>query len=126
MNSTRYTGAILAAGSGARMLPFSEKYPKPLLPVCNKPLIQHQIEIMRSVGITDIVILVGHKGFEISKVLGDGGSLGVSLRYVEQTSALGIAHAVGRLEPHISQPFLLFLGDIYFIEKNIAEMFERF
>src|SRR5262245_35355956 len=115
MVTSKYCGAILAGGRGSRMQPFSERYPKPLLPVCNKPLILHQIEIMRSVGIRQIVILIGHKGFELSKTLGDGSQFGVTIRYVEQGSALGIAHAVGRLEREINQPFLLFLGDIFFV-----------
>lgn len=118
-----YTGVILAAGRGSRMYPFSDSYPKPILPVCNKPLIAYQIELMRSLGITDIVILIGHKGFEIAKVLGDGRDLGVRLRYVEQTSTLGIAHAVGRLEPHIDRPFLMFLGDIFFVPGDVSQMF---
>ena len=122
----QYTGAILAAGRGTRIAPFSENWPKPLLPVCNQPLIEHQIEIMKQVGITDIVILVGHKGYEIARRLGDGRQLGVNLRYAEQTSSLGIAHATGRLEAHIKTPFLMFLGDIFFITENIENMFTQF
>jgi glucose-1-phosphate thymidylyltransferase len=124
--ASKYMGAILAAGRGTRMAPFSDSYPKPILPICNKPLIAHQIEIMKSLGITDIVVLVGHKGYEIARVLGNGESLGVSLRYVEQTGMLGIAHAVGRLEPHIDRPFLLFLGDIFFVGADLPQMFARF
>ncbi len=119
-------GAILAAGRGSRMAPFSESHPKPLLPICNRPLIEYQISIMRSLGITDIAVLVGHKGFEISKVLGDGSALGVRIRYVEQTQPLGIAHGVGRLEPVIDRPFLLFLGDIFFLPGDIGEMLRIF
>ena len=121
-----YCGAILAAGRGSRMQPFSERHPKPLLPVCNRPMIVHQIETMRAIGIRRIVVLIGHKGYEISKVLGDGSQFGVELQYVEQTATLGIAHAVGRLEPEIREPFLLFLGDIYFVPDRIERMFELF
>lgn len=124
--ASHYLGAILAAGRGTRMAPFSDSYPKPILPICNRPLIEHQIEIMRSIGVTDIVILVGHKGYEIARVLGDGHALGVSLRYVEQTGMLGIAHAVGRLEPHVDRPFLLFLGDIFFVPADLSRMFMLF
>jgi dTDP-glucose pyrophosphorylase len=125
-DAKNYVGVILAAGRGRRMAPFSDNYPKPLLPVCNKPIIQHHIEILKDLGITDLVILVGHRGFQISKVLGDGTNMGVSLRYVEQTSALGIAHAVGRLEPHIDRPFLLLLGDIFFVPGDLRQMFTLF
>jgi dTDP-glucose pyrophosphorylase len=126
MARNRYMGVILAAGRGSRMAPFSENYPKPILPVCNKPMIEYQIETMRDLGIRELMVLIGHKGFEISKILGDGSRLGVSLHYVEQTSTLGIAHAVGRLEPHMDRPFLLFLGDIFFIPRAMGEMFRLF
>lgn len=121
-----YVGVILAAGAGSRMAPFSDRYPKPILPVCNKPLIQYQIELMRSIGIDEIVVLIGHRGFEITKVLGDGRQLGVRLRYVEQKKMLGIAHAVGCLERMIDRPFLLFLGDIFFEARDLSPMFELF
>ncbi|MCB1921347.1 MAG: NTP transferase domain-containing protein, partial [Candidatus Competibacteraceae bacterium] len=73
---------------------FSDEYPKPLLPVGNKPLLAHQIELMRNLGIREVIILIGHKGYQIARVLGDGSQYGVRLRYVEQTEVLGIAHAV--------------------------------
>lgn len=119
-------GAILAAGRGTRMAAFGEPLPKCLMPIGNRPLIEFQIDIMRSLGIDEIVILIGHKGYEITKVLGDGSRLGVKLTYVEQTSIFGIAHAVGRLEPHIDRPFLLMLGDIFFLPGDLARMVEIF
>src|SRR5512144_1424059 len=126
MQRNDYCGAILAAGRGTRMQPFSEQFPKPLLPVGNKPIIEHQIEIMKSVGINEIFVLIGHKGYEISKVLGNGARYDVSIRYVEQTNPLGIAHAVGRLGDDIDRPFLLMLGDIFFVPENLGSMFDRF
>jgi glucose-1-phosphate thymidylyltransferase len=126
MTTKGYTGVILAAGRGTRMAPFSDSYPKPILPICNKPIIEYQVDTMRKLGIRDLIVLIGHKGFEISKILGDGGRLGVSIRYIEQTSTLGIAHAVGRLEVHTERPFLLFLGDIFFIPQAMSEMFRLF
>lgn len=123
---SRYLGAILAGGKGTRMAPFSDRYPKPLLPVANKPLISYQIELMRELGIVDILLLIGHKGFEIARVLGDGSSHGVRIRYVEQNQALGIAHAVGRFEPYADRPLLLALGDIFFVPRDLAEMILRF
>ena len=98
---SEFLGAILAGGKGTRMAPFSERYPKPLLPVGNKPLLEHQIDLMRGLGITEVLLLIGHKGYEIARALGDGDRMGVRIRYVEQTQTLGIAHAVGRLEPHV-------------------------
>lgn len=122
----KYCGVLLAAGKGSRMAAFSDHIPKPMLPVGNQPLLTHQIELLREIGITDIIILIGYKGFEIARVLGDGSSFGVRLTYVEQTETLGIAHAVGQLENAIDKPFLMFLGDIFFIAKDLEEMFDQF
>ena len=125
MRERRYRGAILAAGRGTRMQPFSELFPKPLLPVCNKPVIVHQIEFMASMGIRDVVVLIGHKGYEIAKLLGDGSRYGVEIRYVEQDKMLGIGHAVGLMERELKDdPFLLFLGDIYFVSNNFHKIFD--
>jgi dTDP-glucose pyrophosphorylase len=107
-------GVILAAGKGARMYPFSERSPKPILPILNQPLLAHQIAVMCDCGIADVHIVVGHLGYQIASVFGDGSKYGVRVRFVEQESTLGLAHAVGALEQHVQVPFLLMLGDIYF------------
>ncbi len=110
----RMVGVILAAGKGARMYPFSERSPKPILPILNRPLLAHQIEVMRDSGIADIHIVVGHLGYQVASAFGDGANYGVRIRFVEQESTLGLAHAVGALESRVQVPFLLMLGDIYF------------
>ena len=110
----RMVGVILAAGKGARMYPFSERSPKPILPILNRPLLAHQIEVMRDSGISDIHIVVGHLGYQVSAAFGDGSQYGVRIRFIEQESMLGLAHAVGALESRVQLPFLLMLGDIYF------------
>ena len=107
-------GVILAAGKGARMYPFSERSPKPILPILNRPLLAHQIEVMRDCGITEVHIVVGHLGYQVASAFGDGSRYGVHIHFVEQESTLGLAHAVGALESRIQVPFLLMLGDIYF------------
>lgn len=124
--SQELSGVILAAGKGSRMFPFNEDYPKPLLPVCNQPLIEYQITMMKEIGIKDIFILIGAYGFKIVGALGDGEKLGVRIHYVEQGQALGIAHALGRLERYLTSPFLLFLGDIFFVTTSLAKMKEEF
>ncbi len=120
------TGVVLAAGLGSRIKPLSFDTPKPLLPVCNKPIMQYQIEAMASIGITSIIVVVGHLKEKIIGHFGDGAWLGVKIRYIEQEKALGIAHAVGQLEPHIDGPFLLFLGDIFMIYKDLPRLLEVF
>lgn len=119
-------GVILAAGKGTRMRPFSESFPKPILPVLGKPLMAYQLEMMAGLGIRRVVVVIGHLGHEVVRALGDGGRYGVEITYVEQEEMLGIAHAVSRLEAHVDRPFFLFLGDIFFVTENLAEMLTRF
>ena len=120
--SGKYQGVILAAGKGSRLQPFSEHSPKPLLPILNRPLMEYQIRSMVQVGITDILIVIGHLGQAFRTTLGDGSQLGAKITYVDQTSLLGIAHALGRLEKFITRPFLLFLGDIFFLPQDISPL----
>lgn len=126
MIDNKLMGVILAAGKGRRIYPFSEKWPKSLLPVGNKSLLEFQIHMMRKIGIRQVLVVIGHYGFEIVKSLGNGNSLGVSIEYVDQKEALGIAHALGQLEPHIDRSFVLFLGDIYFVTTDLNPMLEAF
>jgi dTDP-glucose pyrophosphorylase len=119
------SGVILAAGKGSRMAAFSSRYPKPMLPVLNKPVLVYQIEQLRSLGVQEIYIVIGHLGYEITRELGDGSSFGVQIHYVEQEEVLGIAHAVARLEKVIKNRFLLFLGDIFFVTGDLGKMIEE-
>lgn len=124
--SGKYQGVILAAGHGSRMGPFGEKMPKPIAPVCNQPLMVYQIEHLRAMGIEDIIVVIGHLGHYIAQTLGDGSAFGVRIQYVEQVQRLGLAHAVGQLERHITRPFVLFLGDIFFQVNDLPRMLEEF
>ena len=119
-------GVILAAGKGTRMRPFSEHWPKPILPVLGVPLMAYQLRMMAGLGVKRVVVVIGHLGHEVVRALGDGSDYGVEIRYVEQEETLGIAHAVSRLEPHVDRPFFLFLGDIYFATENLGSMLDRF
>jgi len=118
-------GAILAAGKGSRVDVFGDELPKPLLPVCNKPILQHQIELLRDHGIIDIAVVVGHLKKKITDYFGTGEALGVRLDYVDQVNPLGIAHAVGQLEDLIDRPFLLFLGDIFSVIPDLDRLLAR-
>jgi dTDP-glucose pyrophosphorylase len=126
MGKNKFVGVILAAGQGSRITPLNLKYPKPLLPVCNKPIMEYQIDEMRNLGIRKVYIVIGHLGNKIQEYFKSGQHLGLEITYVKQKEQLGIAHAVGQLEPYIKDPFLLFLGDIFYVPKNLRKMFTIF
>lgn len=126
MPNSPYQGVILAAGHGSRMGPFGDTLPKPIAPICNKPLLAYQLDHMKSLGIEDVIIVIGHLGHRIIQTIGDGAEFGVNIQYVEQEKRLGLAHAVGQLENHIDRPFLLILGDIFFEVPKLDRMIEVF
>jgi len=113
-----YIGVILAGGKGFRMESFSSNYPKAILPICNRMLIEYHIEEMSKIGIKKIIVLIGHLGFKIADAIGSGEEFGVKISYVDQGQTLGIAHALAQLEKYINSSFLLFLGDIFFITES--------
>lgn len=119
---SKYQGVILAAGHGSRMGPFGHLFPKPIIPIANKPLLVYQLEHMKRLGIDEVIIVIGHLGHRITQTLGDGAAFGVKIKYVEQEKRLGIAHAVGQLEPCIDRPFMMFLGDIFFELTDLSAM----
>ncbi|MBN2382579.1 NTP transferase domain-containing protein [bacterium] len=119
-------GVILAAGKSTRMTPFSDHYPKPILPILNKPVLTHQLLQMKSMGITEVIIVVGHLSHEIVRQLERDPVEGLSLQYIDQGETLGIAHAVGKLENIITRPFMLMLGDIYFISTELKKSVDLF
>jgi dTDP-glucose pyrophosphorylase len=126
MNRNDLLGVILAAGKGTRMNPFSEHYPKPILPIGGHPLISFQLRTLAELGIGEVVVVIGHLGYEIVRTLGDGSRWGVKIRYIEQGETLGIAHAVGQLEKAVDRPFMLFLGDIFFETDDLQQMVDLF
>jgi len=112
-------GLIPAAGKGTRMEPFTNAYPKELLPVGEKAVIEHCIEDMKEAGITDIVIVVGWKQHAILDYLGSGDQYGVQLTYVVQDNRDGLAGAVKAGEHVIEDSsFAVVLGDNYVDDKE--------
>ena len=89
---------ILAAGEGKRMRPLTETQPKVMLPIANKPIIQHILEEFHSAGVNEFVFVVGYRAERIWDYFGDGSKHSVSITYVNQRSQLGTGDAVKLVE----------------------------
>jgi dTDP-glucose pyrophosphorylase len=85
---------IMAGGKGERLLPLTKDTPKPLLPVGNKPILEHSIDRLRDFGIAEITICVRHLGNKIRDHFGDGQSKNIKVNYVEEEQALETFGAV--------------------------------
>lgn len=101
--------AIIAGGLGKR-LGYAE-IPKPMVPIAGKPLLEHQIELARRYGITDIHILSGHLSEVIVRHFGDGGRWGVHLDHIVEQEPLGTAGAFKQLQDLAHERTMVFYGD---------------
>ena len=105
------TAVIMAGGYGTRLRPLTENVPKPMLPVGDKPLLEHTIEQLHGAGIRRLNITTHYKGHVIEEHFGDGSDFGVSIQYVDEERPLGTAGALGLME-RSDEPVLVINGDI--------------
>ena len=119
MTAENLTAVILAAGEGQRLKPLTNRRPKPMVPVVNKPLLEHVVEAVAGAGIDDIVLVVGYGRDRIQTHFGDGDDWGVTIEYAIQDKQLGTAHAVQQAQAYVDGPFLVLNGD-RIIESSIV------
>lgn len=106
-------GVILAAGKGTRMLPLTERRPKPLVPVLDRPMLEHIVTGARDAGIGEILLIVAYKGEMVREYFGDGSRFGVSIRYREQEGPAGTGAATLLAEEFAADdPVFVCWGDI--------------
>ncbi len=85
---------ILAAGGGTRLHPLTFATPKPMVPVLNRPVMEHIIALLRRHGITEVIANLHHGGDHISSCFGDGARFRVALDYSREKTLLGTAGGV--------------------------------
>ena len=103
---------VLAAGEGRRMRPLTANRPKVMLPLANRPILEHLITSARDAGISEFILVVGYGEREIRSCFGNGERLGVRISYVLQRHQLGTGDALKACEGMVSGPFLLLNGDM--------------
>lgn len=102
---------ILAGGRGTRLAPFTDVLPKPLVPLGDRPVLDHIIGRLHEHGFDDIVLAVGHRAESLRAHYGDGQRFGVSIRYSQEDTPLGTAGPLG-IVPGLDAPFLVMNGDV--------------
>ena len=107
---------IMAGGKGSRLLSITnDEIPKPMVPVDGKPLLEYQVEKLKTYGIKKIVMIVGHLGEKIVDHFKDGKDFGVEIDYIFEKEPLGTAGAFYYLKDKIdAKDFMLVFGDIFF------------
>lgn len=102
---------IMAGGKGTRIASVKSDVPKPMIPICGKPILEWQIENLKACGLTDITLVIGYLGHVIKEYFGDGSKFGVNISYFVEESPLGTAGALFKM-PELTEDFLLLCGDV--------------
>ena len=101
----------MAGGKGTRIASVKSDVPKPMIPICGKPILEWQIENLKACGLIDITLVVGYLGNVIQEYFGDGSKFGVSIDYFVEDAPLGTAGALFKM-PELTEDFLLMCGDV--------------
>ena len=103
---------VMAGGEGTRLRPMTANQPKPMLPVVNRPIMEHVLRLLRQHGLTETVVTVQFLASMVRNYFGDGDDFGMSLQYATEETPLGTAGSVKNAEDALrDEPFLVISGD---------------
>ena len=113
---------IVAAGEGNRMRPLTYTRPKVMLPIANKPILEHLLIEAGEAGIREFIFIVGYHDEQVRDYFGSGAKWGVSIDYCVQRKQLGTADAIRMVEGLVEGNFLMLNGDIVVNQKDINNL----
>jgi bifunctional UDP-N-acetylglucosamine pyrophosphorylase/glucosamine-1-phosphate N-acetyltransferase len=114
---------ILAAGQGTRMRPLTDRRPKPMLPVADRPLMAHTADAAVAAGASELLLVVGYEADDVRTYFGDE-YRGVPVAYAVQAEQRGTAHAVRAARERLEGAFAVLNGDDIYDPASIERLFE--
>jgi len=112
---------ILVGGLGTRLQPLTDNMPKSVVPVLNRPIMEHTLAYLKQFGIEDIILTLSYLPDVIQDYFGDGSRCGVRLTYCLEKEPLGTAGAVKNAEAYLGNSFFVLNGDV-FTDMDLADM----
>src|SRR5260221_9284016 len=103
---------ILAGGEGTRLRPLTSNQPKPMMPIANRPMMEHIVRLLADHGFDDVVVTVAFLANHIRNYFGDGSDFGVQIRYATEDSPLGTAGSVRNAAAELDDTFMVISGDV--------------
>ena len=103
---------ILAGGKGTRLKPYTTSFPKPLMPVGNKPILELLLDNLKSCGIKEIIITVGHLAELIIAYFGNGQKMGLDISYSREDKPMGTTGPLKLIKKDLDESFLVINGDV--------------
>lgn len=102
----------MAGGEGSRLRPLTSNLPKPMIPLVNKPMMEHVVGLLRRHGFDEIVVTVAYLANAIRTYFGDGSEFGVKMVYATEETPLGTAGSVRNAMEQLDERFLVISGDV--------------
>lgn len=102
---------VMAGGAGSRLRPLTIGRPKPMVPLVNKPVMGHALDLLKKHGITEVVVTVQYLAERIQEYFGDGASLGMKIHYALEEVPLGTAGSVKNAAQYLDDTFVVISGD---------------
>ncbi|MGI8753134.1 MAG: sugar phosphate nucleotidyltransferase [Acidimicrobiales bacterium] len=103
---------IMAGGEGTRLRPLTSNQPKPMMPIANRPMMEHIVTLLKSHGFDEIVVTVAFQANAIRTYFGNGSDFGVRMVYATEETPLGTAGSVRNAADELDEPFLVISGDV--------------
>ncbi|WP_333866592.1 nucleotidyltransferase family protein [Sphingobacterium sp.] len=103
---------LMAGGEGKRLRPLTEKTPKPLLLVGEKPIIEYNIDRLKEVGVHTINISINYLGDQLEQYFGDGSHKDIRINYVRETKPLGTIGSVLLVEDFDHEDIIVMNSDL--------------
>lgn len=113
---------MLAAGEGSRMRPLTYARPKVMLPMANKPILEHLLIEASEAGIREFIFVVGYRDEQVRDYFGNGKKWGVNIVYVNQRKQQGTADAVRMVADLVTGNFLVMNGDNIVSRRDIKKL----
>jgi mannose-1-phosphate guanylyltransferase/phosphomannomutase len=103
---------IMAGGEGTRLRPLTSNVPKPMMPLANRPMMEHVLDLLKQHGFDEIVVTVAFMANVIRNWFGDGSEFGVRMVYATEETPLGTAGSVRNAMDELDEAFLVISGDV--------------
>jgi NDP-sugar pyrophosphorylase family protein len=118
---------VMAAGEGTRLRPFTEQWPKPVLPIDGRPVLAVLLRELASADLRRVWLVTGHLAKQVERLAGDGSAFGLELSFVRQPGVLGSADAVQRaLDAGAATPLLVSAADTVYRRGDVARFAAEF
>ena len=103
---------IMAGGFGTRLRPLTMQIPKPMVPIMNRPMMEHIVNLLKKHSITDIVSVLYFQPDIITNYFEDGIKYGINMQYVKAQADYGTAGSVRNAAEHLDKRFIIISGDV--------------